>query len=54
MKISKELLRERIIVFLPIIPLEHIDSFLRRKPYGYKEEVKKDLSFIISIYKKEN
>lgn len=51
--ISQELLRERILVFLPIIPLEHIASFLSRKPEGFDAEVKKDINFIKQVYDKE-
>ena len=52
-RIPIELLRNRILTFLPIIPLEHISSFILRKPNWYSEEVKKDILFINEVYEKE-
>jgi thiamine kinase-like enzyme len=52
--ISFELLRKRVLTFLPIIPLEHTTSFILRKPEWYKQEVLKDLSFINKVFNEEN
>lgn len=49
-KISKDELEKRVLTFLPIIPLEHCESFVRRKPNGYEHEVLKDLAFITTLY----
>lgn len=49
-KISKEELEKKVLTFLPIIPLEHCSSFVRRKPIGYEKEVLKDLAFITTLY----
>ena len=52
-KISPDLLRSRILVFLPIIPLEHTNSFTLRKPDWYVQEVEKDLWFIKQVFNEE-
>lgn len=49
-RISKDELEKKILTFLPIIPLEHCASFVKRKPAGYKAEVLKDLAFINTLY----
>lgn len=48
--ISKEELEKKVLTFLPIIPLEHCSSFVRRKPDGYEKEVLKDIAFINTLY----
>jgi len=52
-KISSDLLRSRVLVFLPIIPLEHTHSFILRKPEWYELEVEKDLWFIKQVFNEE-
>lgn len=52
-KISSEELEKKIISFLPIIPLEHSMSFVKRKPDGYEVEVMKDLAFITTLYEEK-
>jgi thiamine kinase-like enzyme len=49
-KISKEDLEKKVLAFLPIIPLEHCASFVKRRPDGYEKEVLKDLAFITTLY----
>jgi thiamine kinase-like enzyme len=49
-KISKDDLEKKVLTFLPIIPLEHCASFVKRKPTGYEREVLKDLAFITTLY----
>lgn len=49
-KISKEELEKKVLTFLPIIPLEHCASFVKRKPTGFEKEVLKDLAFITTLY----
>ena len=53
-KISAEELEKKITTFLPIIPLEHGLSFVKRKPVGYEKEIIKDLAFIRAVYEKNN
>lgn len=49
-KESADELRQKVMAFLPIIPLEHSFSFVTRKPDGYEAEVLKDLCFIRMLY----
>lgn len=49
-KTSKEELEKKVLTFLPIIPLEHCASFVKRKPEGYEKEVLKDIAFINTLY----
>lgn len=53
-KMPRDLIEERTMAFLPIIPLEHAASFVSRRPDGFEDEVLKDLYFISSLYEKEN
>jgi hypothetical protein len=50
--ISKDEIEQKVMAFLPILPLEHSASFLERKPKGYEKEVLKDLLFIQTTYEK--
>jgi len=43
-------LERKVLTFLPIIPLEHCASFVKRKPAGFEQEVLKDLAFITTLY----
>jgi thiamine kinase-like enzyme len=52
-KISSEELEKKILAFLPIIPLEHGMSFVKRRPSGYEVEVMKDLAFITTLYEEK-
>ncbi len=53
-KESADELTERVFTFIPIITLEHLKSFILRKPKGYEREVKKDLLFIYEVYNAKN
>lgn len=52
-KISEEEVKKNVLTFLPIIPLEHCASFIKRKPAGYEKEVLKDIAFITTLYDEE-
>jgi len=52
-KQSTDEVENNVRVFLPIMPLEHCASFLRRKPKGYEEEVSRDLAYLSSLYEEE-
>ncbi len=52
-KVSSELMRNRVKVFLNIIPLEHTSSFVLRRPDWYENEVTKDLTFLKTVYANE-
>jgi len=49
-KMSPDEVEEKTMIFLPIIPLEHVMSFINRKPKGFEKEVMQDLCFIRSVY----
>lgn len=53
-RMSPEELEKKIRVFLPIVPLEHSVSFVKRKPEGCAGEVLKDLAFIKTLYEEKN
>jgi len=50
--LSKDEILNKINTFLPIIPLEHAASFIKRTPPGYEAEVAKDVAFILSLYER--
>lgn len=50
---SPDELEERVQIFLPIIPLEHVMSFISRKPIGYQQKAMSDLCFIRALYEEE-
>ena len=52
--IDAEILLRKVLVFIPLIPLEHMCSFVERKPINYKNEIAKDLLFIHTAYEKNN
>lgn len=47
---SREDLKSRVAIFLPVISLENASSLEMRKPTGYRDAILKEIDFINSLY----